>query len=129
VEWAYRNKIVNGDSPTVFRPDGNITRQELCRVIDGYLTYQQTPLARGESCKILFADYHQIAPWALSAVEAMTGAGLIYGQKAGMSDAESLEFAVAASCLKHTIEGDYNMGSVDEVTKLAGGDGSGRVQR
>lgn len=57
------------------------------------------------------------------------GAGLIYSQKAGMSDADSLEFAVAASCLKHTIEGDYNMVSVDEVIKLAGGDGSGRVQR
>ena len=57
------------------------------------------------------------------------GAGLIYGLKSGKSDAEALEFAVAASCLKHTIEGDYNMVSVDEVEKLAGGDGSGRVQR
>ncbi len=57
------------------------------------------------------------------------GAGLIYGLKSGMSDADALEFAVAASCLKHTIEGDYNMVSVDEVKKLAGGDGSGRVQR
>ena len=41
----------------------------------------------------------------------------------------SIEFAVAASCLKQTIEGDYNMVSVEEVEKLAGGDGSGRVQR
>ena len=57
------------------------------------------------------------------------GAGLIYGMKSGMSDQETLEFAVAASCLKHTIEGDYNQVSVDEVKKLAGGDGSGRVQR
>ncbi len=57
------------------------------------------------------------------------GAGLIYGLKSSKSDAEALEFAVAASCLKHTIEGDYNMVSVDEVEKLAGGDGSGRVQR
>lgn len=45
-------------------------------------------------------------------------------------DAQStIEFAVAASCLKHSIEGDFNMVSMDEVTKLAGGDGSGRVQR
>ena len=45
-------------------------------------------------------------------------------------DAQSIiEFAVAASCLKHSIEGDMNMVSVDEVKKLAGGDGSGRVQR
>ncbi len=57
------------------------------------------------------------------------GAGLIYGLKSGKSNAEALEFAVAASCPKHTIEGDYNMVSVDEVEKLAGGDGSGRVQR
>jgi hypothetical protein len=43
--------------------------------------------------------------------------------------AETLEFAVAASCLKHSIEGDYNLVSVDEAKKLAGGDASGRVQR
>ena len=42
---------------------------------------------------------------------------------------ETIEFAVAASCLKHTIEGDFNLVSVDEVKKLAEGDGSGRVQR
>ena len=38
-------------------------------------------------------------------------------------------FAVAASALKHSVEGDYNRVSVSEVEKLAGGDGSGRVQR
>ena len=57
------------------------------------------------------------------------GAGLIYGLLTGKSDSESLEFAVAASCLKHSIEGDYNMVSVSEVEKLATGDGTGRVQR
>lgn len=57
------------------------------------------------------------------------GAGLIYAVQSGMNDRDALEFAVAASCLKHTIEGDYNQVSVDEVKKLAGGDGSGRVQR
>ncbi|MEA4912601.1 MAG: sugar kinase [Oscillospiraceae bacterium] len=57
------------------------------------------------------------------------GAGLIYGIRAGKSDADTLEFAVAASCLKHSIEGDMNFVSVDEVEKLAQGDGSGRVQR
>jgi 2-dehydro-3-deoxygluconokinase len=44
-------------------------------------------------------------------------------------DKEALEFAVAASCLKHTIDGDFNRVTVDEVLKLAKGDGSGRVQR
>ncbi len=57
------------------------------------------------------------------------GAGLIYAclQDYGMQ--ETIEFAVAASCLKHSIEGDFNQVSVEEVQKLAGGDGSGRVQR
>jgi 2-dehydro-3-deoxygluconokinase len=57
------------------------------------------------------------------------GAGIIYGMLNKMSPQESLEFAVAASCLKHSIEGDFNQVSVDEVKKLSGGDASGRVQR
>lgn len=56
-------------------------------------------------------------------------AGLIYGCLRGMAPQDRLEFAVAASCLKHSIEGDFNLVSVDEVKKLAGGDASGRVQR
>ena len=42
---------------------------------------------------------------------------------------QAVEFAVAASALKHSVEGDYNMVTVPEVEKLAGGDGSGRIQR
>ena len=57
------------------------------------------------------------------------GAGLIYSLLEGFDMQSSLEFAVAASCLKHSIEGDFNMVSVSEVQKLAKGDGSGRVQR
>ena len=57
------------------------------------------------------------------------GAGLIYSFLNGFSASEALEFAVAASCLKQTIEGDFNMVSVAEVLKLSAGDGSGRVQR
>ena len=57
------------------------------------------------------------------------GAGLIYSLLNGFEPQEAVEFAVAASCLKHTIEGDVNMVTLDEVKKLAGGDGSGRVQR
>jgi 2-dehydro-3-deoxygluconokinase len=55
--------------------------------------------------------------------------GLIYGLNELDSDREALEFAVAASCLKHSIDGDFNRVTVDEVEKLAKGDGSGRVQR
>ncbi|MBO5754862.1 MAG: sugar kinase, partial [Clostridia bacterium] len=57
------------------------------------------------------------------------GGGLIYSQLMGYTTQDSIEFAVAASCLKHTIQGDYNLVSVDEVKSLAGGSGSGRVQR
>lgn len=57
------------------------------------------------------------------------GAGLIYACLNNYAPQETIEFAVAASCLKHSIEGDFNQVSVDEVSKLAGGDGSGRVQR
>jgi 2-dehydro-3-deoxygluconokinase len=57
------------------------------------------------------------------------GAGLIYGNLQGMAAQDRLEFAVAASCLKHSIEGDFNLVSADEVKKLAGGNASGRVQR
>jgi 2-dehydro-3-deoxygluconokinase len=56
-------------------------------------------------------------------------AGLIYGLHTGMPDAEALEFAAAASCLKHSILGDINLVTVEEVKRLAGGDTSGRVQR
>jgi len=57
------------------------------------------------------------------------GAGLIYALLNKYNGQDVIEFAVAASCLKHTIEGDFNMVTIDEVSKLAGGDGSGRVQR
>lgn len=57
------------------------------------------------------------------------GGGLIYALLSGKSTQEAVEFAVAASALKHSIEGDYNFATVAEVEKLAGGDGSGRVQR
>ena len=57
------------------------------------------------------------------------GGGLIYSLMNGKSAQEAVELAVAASALKHSIEGDYNMVTVSEVEKLAGGDGSGRIQR
>lgn len=55
--------------------------------------------------------------------------GLIYGLLTYEDKQQALNFAVAASCLKHTIIGDFNLVSVDEVEKLMGGDASGRVSR
>lgn len=57
------------------------------------------------------------------------GAGLIYGLMNLDDTQQALEFAVAASCLKHTIEGDFNIVKVDEVMQLMKGNGSGRIQR
>ena len=56
--------------------------------------------------------------------------GLIYGLRTfGEDKQKALNFAIAASCLKHSIFGDFNLVTVDEVEKLMGGDASGRVSR
>lgn len=57
------------------------------------------------------------------------GGGLIYAMLSGYNAKDALEFAVAASCLKHSVEGDHNHVTVSEVKNLMAGDGSGRVQR
>ena len=54
---------------------------------------------------------------------------MIYALSAGYDPQKAIEFAAAASCLKHTIEHDFNEVTVEEVEKLMNGDGSGRVQR
>jgi 2-dehydro-3-deoxygluconokinase len=56
-------------------------------------------------------------------------AALIYSYMKNKEPQEAVEFAVAASCLKHSIEGDFNVITLDEVEKLVKGDGTGRVQR
>ncbi len=56
-------------------------------------------------------------------------AGLIYGLLTKADDAAALEFAVAASCLKHSIPGDFNLTTVEQAEALVRGKGSGRVQR
>ena len=57
------------------------------------------------------------------------GGGLIYALASGRKDGDAIEFAVAASALKHSIEHDFNHVSVKEVETLAAGNGTGRVQR
>jgi 2-dehydro-3-deoxygluconokinase len=56
-------------------------------------------------------------------------AGLIFGLLNGYCSQEALDFAVAASCLKHSVEGDFNHITAEEARALMEGDGSGRVQR
>lgn len=57
------------------------------------------------------------------------GGGLIYALLSDKAPQDAINFAVAASCLKHTIEHDFNLVSVAEVEALASGNASGRVQR
>ena len=79
-------------------------------------------------------DYHFSKKYDMNIVDRVGGGdsfggGLIHALMKGMDSQDAIEFAVAASALKHSIEGDYNLVSEDEVLKLAGGDASGRVQR
>ena len=55
--------------------------------------------------------------------------GLIYACLNDFDNQKAIEFAAGASCLKHSIEFDFNLSTVDEVMNLINGDGSGRVQR
>jgi 2-dehydro-3-deoxygluconokinase len=79
-------------------------------------------------------SFHQSRRYELRVVDRIGGgdsfaAGLLYGLTEGWDGDRCLAFAVAASALKHTVPGDFNRVSVTEVQQLAGGDGSGRVQR
>lgn len=85
---------------------------------------------------MLYADgeFHRSRRYDVRIVDRVGGgdsfaAGLIYGRATGMDAQAALEFAVAASCLKHSVSGDFNLVSVAEVENLVGGDASGRVQR
>lgn len=79
-------------------------------------------------------EFHHSQHYDLRIVDRIGGgdsfaAGLIYGLVSGRKPSDALRFAVAASALKHSIPGDFNRVSVEEVDRLAAGDGSGRVQR
>lgn len=79
-------------------------------------------------------EYYKAKRYAIHIVDRVGGgdsfgAGLIYSMINNFSGQDAIEFAVAASALKHTVEGDYNIVNVDEVKALADGDASGRVQR
>lgn len=79
-------------------------------------------------------DYYRSKTYKIHIVDRVGGGdsfagGLIYSLLSGKSARAALEFAVAASCLKHSVFGDFNLVSPAEVENLAQGDASGRVQR
>ncbi len=80
------------------------------------------------------AAFHESPRYDVTLVDRVGGgdsfaAGLVYGLVTGRAPTEALRFAVAASALKQTIPGDFNRVTVEEVDRLASGDGSGRVRR
>ena len=85
IEWAYRNKIVEGYSAKAFGPDDLVTRQQMCKIVDAYLTWLETPLAPAESCREDFDDYDEVASWAEGSVNSMVAAGLIQGDGASLN--------------------------------------------
>lgn len=83
-----------------------------------------------KNCK----DFYRSKKYEIDIVDRVGGgdsfaSGLIYGLLEKQNTQEALEFAVAASCLKHTILGDFNLVSIEEVEKLSKGNSSGRVER
>ncbi len=108
VEWAWRGGLVSGYDADSFGPNGNITRQELCVIIDRYLAYRGVPLPRGESCVGKFQDYGRIQSWARSSVEALTAAGMIAGAEGRMNPTGSATRAEVATVLCRVL--DYEIG-------------------
>jgi len=84
-------------------------------------------LWQGGEC--FFSKTYDIRLWDRIGGGDSFGAGLIYALLHGCAPQDVIEFAIAASCLKQTIQGDFNRVTVDEVTSLMHGNGSGRVQR
>jgi len=84
-------------------------------------------LSDGNQCYVS-KSYHILIVDRVGGGDSFSG-GLIYGLLTGMDSQKTIEFAAAASCLKHSIHGDFNHVSLDEVMNLLGGDASGRIQR
>ncbi len=80
----------------------------------------------GKAC--FSPKYHMLIVDRVGGGDSFNG-GLIYAILSGYDDQKAIDFAVAASCLKHSIDHDFNMVSVSEVEALAAGNASGRVQR
>ena len=123
---AYRDACADGRPRVRRRPRGRDAAREPLG--------QRQRLERACSSTRDSGAFHQSQRYAIRVVDRIGGgdsfaAGLIYGLMQGAPPTRALGFAVAASALKHTIPGDFNRVSADEVRRLMDGDGSGRVQR
>ena len=117
VEWAFRNGIVNGDSATVFRPEGDITRQELCRVIAGFLKHRGHTLPAGTALEGRFDDAGRISDWAKESMESMVAAQLLLGDGRNVNPRGSATRAEVSAILIRMM--DYEAGLEAEAVPPA----------
>lgn len=124
--------------PSAYRETAvRVARDFGCRIVAITLRESLSASRNGWSAVLwdaAAARFHESPKHDVTLVDRIGGgdsfaAGLVYGLVTGRPPAEALGFAVAASALKQTIPGDFNRVTVDEVDRLAGGDGSGRVRR
>ena len=81
VSWAKQNGIVNGVSDTEFAPNDSITREQMAAVLYRYAQYKEQDTSIGEDTNILsYTDAMEISEYAISAIQWMTGAGLMKGE-------------------------------------------------
>ena len=84
VKWAYENEIVSGTSKTKFEPNANITREQICAMMQRYSNYAGIRIK--QYYKVMtFTDAAQISSWAKDAVRACQQGGLVTGEKVGAS--------------------------------------------
>ena len=107
IEWAYRNQIVEGYGADAFGPADPVTRQQMCKIVDAFLEWMETPLPAGESCADDFADYDQVAPWAADSVDRVVSAGLIVGDGTNLNpnaNTNRAQFCIVLSRLADYID-------------------------
>lgn len=83
VAWAYAHGIVQGYDAKTFKPNRDISRQELCKVLAAFLTYRGMELPEGTDTAGRYSDENRIADWARESVEQMTALGLLKGNADG----------------------------------------------
>ena len=79
IEWAFRRGIVDGYAETAFGPDDPVTRQQMCKIVAGFLDWACCTLHPAAESASGFADWDQVADWAAEPLEDMIAAGLIQG--------------------------------------------------
>ena len=86
VTWAYENNIVSGMGQGRFEPYTNITREQIAKILDGYIIAQGYQIPASPNAPAFFRDSHKISYWAQSSMEAMRHYGIISGDEYGNCD-------------------------------------------